>query len=1101
MKLNKYIGLVAVALPLASIGQTVVSFEEENFKSIGVYDTWEESPFRTGKLQGNVAVVDNHLNAVDSILGSAPNATAKILAMQRSRFASNTFGARIDLKETFELTKDYKYVHVLIHKPTDGRVMLVGLGKRTERAGQSPEAEQFWVLSSSKVVAGNWCDAVFPVKGAGGIDIHSLVVVPDCESPHALSEDFAVFIDEIVVNNDPAPRFMRGEYLVNVEEEQGYTRNDRHLDGVTLQSADGVQKYEIAAPRKVYTKALNRVFLAKAGEKVVPSFQYTGNWMNGYVYLDRNQDGKFAAELGEGSKIPAGSDIMTFSNLEGVNSNGDKLSSANVLNPPSFQVPSDLPNGIYRMRYKVDWSSVDPAGRVGQSNSMLQNGGAICDVLLNVHGDYCNVNDANRNGEVLSASGEKLVKYKAPFGKPFTIKMHPENGFTYDGIRLRHGYNLAGDSLVHGNPQYRDVVFPAYLFRNDELTIPAECMDGDVEIEGLFIEMKGDSVRPDEDYALNFDPELKRNSRERTLSNVVFKATAGGTTTLTVPAKTETVYADMMQKAVSVVPGDEVAMKAAFKGSGLHYYLYVDLNQNGYFQPVVLGDGKPSMSGELLSYTYYKGYNSKGEKLDNADEVAMDVLPSFRIPESMPTGNYRARLKVDYDNIDPAGQWEKNGLQQIDENGGYVIDFLLNVHDKKHPLHLMTSNGNLYAPNNGALPMEIAPYTALSVVAAPAVPGYVAEGMTVKHGHHFDGPQYIHGNRQWSEYTVKAGAYTLPKDSVTGDVQLTVHYTKGEDAEYDLVFSDEFNAPDRMQPDIKKWSRCKRQSSTWNRWLSDSEEVVYLENGNLMTRAIPNPDTKKDPVPMITGGVQSQKKFAFTYGKLECRAKANPWVGTFPAIWLMPEDQSDGWPTCGEVDIFECIDKGQTAYHTVHSHWTYDLGNKSNPRSSFTTQVPLDRYHTYGLEWDAQRLRWFVDGKLVGTYTKSSDPNAIKEKQWPFDKNFYIILNQSVGNGSWASNPDLNHTYEFAVDWVRVYQKSGMENTDGIVGLIDVHEDAGLSVEVVPNGIKLYADYPVDVRICDLQGRLLYAHRLEGSQQVNFSAGVYLVNGRKVFVR
>ena len=40
---------------------TPINFEDDNLKAVGVYDTWADSPFRTGKLAGNVAIVDNFL--------------------------------------------------------------------------------------------------------------------------------------------------------------------------------------------------------------------------------------------------------------------------------------------------------------------------------------------------------------------------------------------------------------------------------------------------------------------------------------------------------------------------------------------------------------------------------------------------------------------------------------------------------------------------------------------------------------------------------------------------------------------------------------------------------------------------------------------------------------------------------------------------------------------------------------------------------------------------------------------------------------------------------------------------------------------------------
>lgn len=85
---------------------------------------------------------------------------------------------------------------------------------------------------------------------------------------------------------------------------------------------------------------------------------------------------------------------------------------------------------------------------------------------------------------------------------------------------------------------------------------------------------------------------------------------------------------------------------------------------------------------------------------------------------------------------------------------------------------------------------------------------------------------------------------------------------------------------------------------------------------------------------------------------------------------------------------------------------------------------------------DGHGYEWYVDGRQVGSYTKKeSDANALNQGQWPFDKPFYIILNQSVGNGSWAQNADVNHTYETLFDWVRVYQKE-----DSQVGISTIPE-------------------------------------------------------------
>ncbi len=192
--------LLLILFCLATTGATAqhIGFEQRDYRAIGVYDRWEQSPFRDGRLAGNAAVTANP--------DASGNASDSVVAFRRSRLASNIFGVRIDLLQPFALSPQGKTVHVLIHRPQGGRVMLVGLGKRTDRPGQRADVEQFWVYSSTPVPHGQWADAVFRVKSASGVEIHSLVVVPDAESPHRLTADWVAYVDDIAVDDQSAPR-------------------------------------------------------------------------------------------------------------------------------------------------------------------------------------------------------------------------------------------------------------------------------------------------------------------------------------------------------------------------------------------------------------------------------------------------------------------------------------------------------------------------------------------------------------------------------------------------------------------------------------------------------------------------------------------------------------------------------------------------------------------------------------------------------------------------------------------------------------------------------------------------------------------------------
>jgi beta-glucanase (GH16 family) len=215
---------------------------------------------------------------------------------------------------------------------------------------------------------------------------------------------------------------------------------------------------------------------------------------------------------------------------------------------------------------------------------------------------------------------------------------------------------------------------------------------------------------------------------------------------------------------------------------------------------------------------------------------------------------------------------------------------------------------------------------------------------------------------------------------------------------------------------------------------------------------------------------------------------------------MMPEDQSAGWPDCGEIDIWETIDSQERSWHTVHSNWTYDLGHTNNPKSSFNVATSHDRYHTYGLKWDATSLIWYVDGKEVGRYTKSTNQSQLNQGQWPFDKHFHLILNQSVGNNAWAADADVTHTYETRFDWVRVYQTKGMKNTDGTVGVRNVNDGKDVAVRAVEGGIVISSEAATEVRVYDVAGRAVAAVDVDDTAFVALAKGVYLVAGKKVTV-
>ncbi|MBR3612837.1 MAG: hypothetical protein IKL54_06030 [Bacteroidaceae bacterium] len=508
MKKNIILSAALVFFGLTAQAQTTITFDSEDYKSISVYDSWAGSPFRaeTPVIDFDAAVAANPDTEVDEVMGVAPNATENVVKLRRSRYGSNTFGVRIDLKEPIRVTKQLQYIHVMTYlkeKPADSRMMVIGLGKRVEESWnwQDGEDEQFWAITTSDIKPKEgWQDVVVSFKGfsyskeenaASGIDIYSLVIVPDVRSPHADTEDWYAYFDEIVIDNNPDKRFSTDKYALTYDQDAATTRNDRRLNGVGLTSA-GVSYSSSAAAGKVYTDntALS-VFSAKAGEQVQPTFNYTGTWMSAYVYVDWNNDGKFDYTLNDNGTPAVGSDVVSYSaaqiNGTWYKSDGTTTSNGNTIGGgvPKFTIPAGTPAGFYRMRYKVDWDNINPAG----ASTIISNGGGYIDVMLDVHGDNVAVNASQLNGDIVLASdGSALQGYTNNYAEPLTVKDIPAPGFVQYGFILKYGYNVNATEQLddNGNPNWIEINVPYTAIAADgTYTIPAEYMRGSqVSIKG-----------------------------------------------------------------------------------------------------------------------------------------------------------------------------------------------------------------------------------------------------------------------------------------------------------------------------------------------------------------------------------------------------------------------------------------------------------------------------------------------------------------------------------------------------------------------------------------------------------------------------------------
>lgn len=232
-----------------------------------------------------------------------------------------------------------------------------------------------------------------------------------------------------------------------------------------------------------------------------------------------------------------------------------------------------------------------------------------------------------------------------------------------------------------------------------------------------------------------------------------------------------------------------------------------------------------------------------------------------------------------------------------------------------------------------------------------------------------------------------------------------------------IIFYDDFDV--EGIPDETKWSLCRRLSSDWNDEMSESYDQAYVADGKLILKA------EKKGGEYLAGGIETNGKFGFTFGKVEVRARITHYPnGAFPAIWMMPRKYIySGWPNCGEIDIMEHIKQEPHVHQTIHTHYRNTLGNQSG--TTKTTVCDFSDWNVYGVEWTADRLTFFINGEETFTYWNMHLADEAEKKQWPFtkDSEFYIILNMGLGDpGTWAGPvDDANLPAIMEVDWVKVF--------------------------------------------------------------------------------
>lgn len=257
--------------------------------------------------------------------------------------------------------------------------------------------------------------------------------------------------------------------------------------------------------------------------------------------------------------------------------------------------------------------------------------------------------------------------------------------------------------------------------------------------------------------------------------------------------------------------------------------------------------------------------------------------------------------------------------------------------------------------------------------------------------------------------------------------QVDVVYSK-------LVWSDEFNTNGAIES--SKWHHqtiLPNGNSWFNGELQHYTDLItnsYVDNGFLNIVAKKENYTNQSVTKNYTSA-RLNSKFAFTYGRVDVRAKMPIDKGTWPAIWLLGKNiiETGGyftaqygtthWPACGEIDMVECGIYGANSSNYFGSaiHTTSSSGSTVNHGGKQVNNLGTD-YHLYSMNWSPNQIMFLLDNVPYYTY----NPTVKNASTWPFNSPQYILLNIAMG-GVAGSVPSTFTQAKMEIDYIRIYQK------------------------------------------------------------------------------
>ena len=277
-----------------------------------------------------------------------------------------------------------------------------------------------------------------------------------------------------------------------------------------------------------------------------------------------------------------------------------------------------------------------------------------------------------------------------------------------------------------------------------------------------------------------------------------------------------------------------------------------------------------------------------------------------------------------------------------------------------------------------------------------------------------------------------------------------------------LVWSDEFNTNGPV--DQSKWFH-QTQIPAGGNWFNNEVQHYtnllsnsFVSNGNLNIVAKKEVFQDQGVTKQYTSA-RLNSKFAFTYGRVDIRAKVPNNQGTWPALWLLGKNvNEDGgffdsnfgttsWPACGELDIMEhgIFSNQPINYVGAAIHTPSSFGNTQNKGGTQLGDISQN-YYVYSMNWSPNQISFLIDDVVFYTY----NPAVKNASTWPFDADQFFLLNVAMGGFAGDIPANFNQA-SMIIDYIRVYQNTALDTEAPTNFVASIGSVTGSSIELLLN--------------------------------------------------